>query len=201
MSSFSNSNRPSSIGEAFIQGGNFGDGYSEEKSNIIQANTVKFEDIFKYYEINIDEFNKKTCCPFKFHTENSPSFAYYPETNSFFCFGCKNGGGPVNFVSLIEDISKHLAANKLLKNFYSEKNYNLNINKISEQKNIYLLFSKVVREFIQLNKKSKEAIKFIDKITFSFDTLTQKHSIDNDGLKLLTDKLILKIEEFKCRQL
>ena len=32
----------------------------------------------------------KTCCPF--HTDKTPSFFIYPDSNSFYCFGCCESG-------------------------------------------------------------------------------------------------------------
>ena len=41
-----------------------------------------------------------TClCPF--HSEERPSFTVYTETNSWFCFSCNTGGGPLQLVSLL----------------------------------------------------------------------------------------------------
>ncbi len=41
-------------------------------------------------------------CPF--HSEKTPSFTVYPESNSFYCFGCGAGGTPITFVSKIENL-------------------------------------------------------------------------------------------------
>ncbi|MEI7653518.1 MAG: CHC2 zinc finger domain-containing protein [bacterium] len=35
-------------------------------------------------------------CPL--HDDRSPSFYTYPESNSFYCFGCKQGGNTINYV-------------------------------------------------------------------------------------------------------
>jgi len=40
-------------------------------------------------------------CPF--HAEENPSFTVYEETNSFYCFSCGVGGGPLQLVSRIVD--------------------------------------------------------------------------------------------------
>lgn len=39
-------------------------------------------------------------CPF--HNEKTPSFNIYPDNNSYYCFGCQNGGGVINFIMNIE---------------------------------------------------------------------------------------------------
>lgn len=36
------------------------------------------------------------CCPF--HEEEHPSLVVYPNTRSFFCFGCKASGDVIDFV-------------------------------------------------------------------------------------------------------
>lgn len=41
-------------------------------------------------------------CPF--HNEKTPSFTVYPETQSFYCFGCGAGGDAVGFVRKIENL-------------------------------------------------------------------------------------------------
>lgn len=41
-------------------------------------------------------------CPF--HNEKTPSFTVYPDTQSFYCFGCGAGGEIVNFTRRIENI-------------------------------------------------------------------------------------------------
>jgi hypothetical protein len=42
--------------------------------------------------------NYLALCPF--HQEKHPSFYIYPETNSFYCFGCGKGGDVIKFVQL-----------------------------------------------------------------------------------------------------
>ncbi|MBR0283289.1 MAG: DNA primase [Oscillibacter sp.] len=42
------------------------------------------------------------CCPF--HHEKTPSFSVSPDKQMFYCFGCKKGGGVVNFIMEIENL-------------------------------------------------------------------------------------------------
>ncbi len=44
----------------------------------------------------------KGLCPF--HSEKTPSFTVYPDTQSFYCFGCGAGGDVVNFMMRIENL-------------------------------------------------------------------------------------------------
>ena len=41
-------------------------------------------------------------CPF--HGEKTPSFTVYPETESFYCFGCGAGGDVITFIKKIENL-------------------------------------------------------------------------------------------------
>lgn len=50
-------------------------------------------------------------CPF--HGEKTPSFTVYPETASFYCFGCGAGGDVITFVKRIENLD-YLDAVKFL---------------------------------------------------------------------------------------
>lgn len=50
-------------------------------------------------------------CPF--HNEKTPSFTVYPETNSYYCFGCGAGGDVVTFIRNIENLD-YIEAIKLL---------------------------------------------------------------------------------------
>ena len=50
-------------------------------------------------------------CPF--HGEKTPSFTVYPETASFYCFGCGAGGDAITFIKKIENLD-YLDAVKFL---------------------------------------------------------------------------------------
>ncbi len=53
----------------------------------------------------------KGLCPF--HNERTPSFTVYPETSSFYCFGCGAGGEVITFIRRIENLD-YIEAVKLL---------------------------------------------------------------------------------------
>lgn len=50
-------------------------------------------------------------CPF--HNEKTPSFTVYPDTQSFYCFGCGAGGEIINFTRRIENIDFYEAVKSL----------------------------------------------------------------------------------------
>ena len=47
--------------------------------------------------------NVQGLCPF--HSERSPSFTVFPNTKSFFCFGCGAGGDVITFIMRAENLS------------------------------------------------------------------------------------------------
>ena len=42
------------------------------------------------------------CCPF--HNEKTPSFTVFPDTSSYYCFGCGSGGDVITFVMKMENL-------------------------------------------------------------------------------------------------
>lgn len=52
-----------------------------------------------------------------FHNEIHPSFFIYPETNSFYCYGCQKGGNVINFVQEYYNFSFEKAVEFLLNNY------------------------------------------------------------------------------------
>ena len=46
--------------------------------------------------------NLQGLCPF--HSEKSPSFTVFPNTQSFYCFGCNAGGGVITFIEKAENL-------------------------------------------------------------------------------------------------
>jgi len=45
---------------------------------------------------------KGLCC---FHDDHSPSLTVYPQTQSFYCFGCHLGGDAIEVVKLLDNVS------------------------------------------------------------------------------------------------
>ncbi len=50
-------------------------------------------------------------CPF--HTEKTPSFTIYPDTQNYYCFGCGNGGDVITFIKNYENLD-YIEAVRLL---------------------------------------------------------------------------------------
>ncbi len=55
-----------------------------------------------YLQLKRKGKNLTGLCPF--HSEKTPSFTVYPESQSFYCFGCGAGGDVITFVRRIENL-------------------------------------------------------------------------------------------------
>ena len=57
--------------------------------------TVPILELATYLGIKIDPHNRAIC---PFHKDTNPSLKFYPENNSFYCFGCNIGGSNIDLV-------------------------------------------------------------------------------------------------------
>ena len=55
-----------------------------------------------YVELRKHGRLSKGCCPF--HSEKTPSFTVYEDTQSYYCFGCQKGGDAITFIRDIENL-------------------------------------------------------------------------------------------------
>ena len=69
---------------------------------VIQANPI--ESVAGSY-VQLTRAGSKLKCKCPFHPDSTPSCIFYPENNSFYCFGCHVGGSVINFVQNIEALS------------------------------------------------------------------------------------------------
>jgi len=185
-----NSSAPST-GKAFYQ-------------NLIQkANTVPITRIFKHYRIRLDESHgrAKAICPIPSHKggrENSASFYYYPETNTFYCFGCGASRGCCDLVAAMDGISRAKAAFRILDLYGEEVDEDaiIDADNFSERLEIMVDFSNVVREFRQSNFDEK-ANAHIEHVCSVYDTMNLKHKLDNGALRRLVEELKEEIKSYK----
>lgn len=77
-----------------------------ERSDIVEL-------IGSYVTLRRAGSNYTGLCPF--HSERTPSFTVFPDTQSFFCFGCEAGGDAFTFVMRTENLEYPEAAEFLAK--------------------------------------------------------------------------------------
>lgn len=211
MRNIPNTNGSACPGETPGQDGNLATFFTRPndiKELIYKANSVDIQLVFRYYGLQLNQENRKCVCPFPFHKngkENTASFWYYPETNTFFCFGCKAASRCCDLVSSMENISKPQAAQKILDLFngtleddsfsFEEKESYSQMS--SEKLEILLELSNSVRTFRQTHLDEK-AYCFIEKLCNICDDLIFKHKdkLDNEALKKIINKLIVQINYY-----
>lgn len=167
---------------------------------INQANSVDIELIFQYYGVNLDKHNKKTTCPFLKHkrgSEKTPSLYFYPETNSFYCFGCRTGTRPIDFVSEINNISKIDAAYQIIEMFNTEA---IELVKRPTKNNldigIIIDFSSYIRELLKKNIDNDDNFKKIEEASIFFDKMLLKYpEMDNEAVNILIEKISILIKD------
>lgn len=200
------SNTDGSFGYGEISGetGDFAEitqGKKFYKELIDKANSVPITHIFKHYGLRLNELNKKITCPFKSHKdgrESTASFYYYPNTNTYFCFGCKIGSRACDFVSEMDRCNKYAAANKILKLFKENVNENIVFNQdsFSEKLEIMMKFSNLVRKFRE-TYNDEMSFKYIEHICETYDKLNSKHNLNNEALLSIVNQLIEEINKYK----
>ncbi len=169
------------------------------KELIAKANSVPIKLLFKIYGVRVDEYNKKANCPFPDHNDKTPSFLYYPETNSFYCHGCKAGTRPVDFIVHMEGLARSKAAARVMELCGGEASEDNEFEPIDygERLEIIMEFSNFVREFIQSYPGNNEALLHIENTAAIFDVMNAKYKVDNVALKELIIKLKRKGSAYK----
>lgn len=84
---------------------------SDEFLEQLRANNDIVSVISPYVELKRRGKNLIGLCPF--HNEKTPSFTVYPDSQSFYCFGCGAGGEIISFTRRIENIDFYEAVKSL----------------------------------------------------------------------------------------
>ena len=166
-----------------------------------QANSIPIIKVLKHYRIKVDDYNRRTTCPFKSHKgghESNPSFWYYPETNTFFCYGCRIGAQACNFVAEMDRCTRLQAAYKILEMFGSDVDQNniYNPQDFQERLKIMMDFSNTVRLVFQ-TYQTPEARIYVEQACQKYDEMSLKYKLDNEELQRIVEKLKKYIGLFK----
>ena len=197
----SDNNRSISSRTPSGEAGSFTDdafGQDPDQKLINEANTVSLIKIFRFCGLHINEQNKYSICPFKSHKggrENSASFQYYVETNSFYCFGCNAGGKHAHaceFLAAYDQTSKLASAYKIIKLFENDVDpqaaLNVEQNNFSERLDIMMDFSNAIREFRQ-TYTSEDAWNYAEQTCAQYDSTYLKLDMDNEALFRMVELL------------
>lgn len=205
MHPLSNSNRPNSGSNLQGEGWNAKPTYDTKpisKEQIKQANSIPIISVLGAYGLKISQHTKHIVCPFNRRhrdgQDKSPSFTIYPNTNSFWCFGCKTGSTPIDFVMNKRDINFHDAVIEILKILSNEISFDNNENAIidfNQRLEILVEFSSFVRS--KISSSDKFDLGYIESVCATLDEFNRKYNknMTNDALLSIVDKLKQKINE------
>jgi DNA primase len=77
-------------------------------------NITDIVELLKHYEIQLTPVGDRFMCHCLFHSgDNTPSMCIYPQTNSFYCFGCNQSGDIITLLMKLEKISYTEAVQQL----------------------------------------------------------------------------------------
>ena len=117
--------------------------------------------ISQYVTLTRAGSNLKGLCPF--HSEKTASFTVFPDTRSFYCFGCGAGGDVITFVKRIENIEYPAALEQLAKragiSLPSEKDERY----ASKRSRFYDMNRDAAKFFHSCLKESPEAVDYLKK--------------------------------------
>jgi hypothetical protein len=184
---------------------------SKTNNNILNIlnSKVLLKDIFDIFNIEFEEkyspsgWTHYRNCPFPNHNDSSPSFYYNPNDNFFNCFGCKEKGKAINFVSAYKGVTVYEASDIILDLISGINLESIEENNKKDQVNaintLLLSFSNSVNCFLS-NNKTKDAKEFIEKITWTLDIYLHTHmqdaNINPKHLKSIIKILLRKIYSY-----
>jgi len=88
---------------------NFVEKLASAKSQINIVNLIEYT---AWIKLNTGRRLNK--CPFPSHKDGTASFKVYVDTNTFYCFGCKQWGDIVHFVEYLTNCSRSDAMKKII---------------------------------------------------------------------------------------
>jgi len=161
------------------------------KIDLIKQN-LSLVDLLEFYQFRLYRKGRLYAIRCPFHTDNIPSLFIYPDTNTFYCFGCGKAGDAIDFVKEYFEISTSEAINKILDDFNispENPNYNFNVPMRQEEQTKDWLFYYDILEYIDyLYTKIKKAPRTIDDLDNPFFIeACHKH----EYIKYLLEKLSL----------
>ena len=117
--------------------------------------------ISQYVTLTRAGSNLKGLCPF--HSEKTASFTVFPDTRSFYCFGCGAGGDVISFVKRIENIEYPAALEQLAKRAGISLPTEKDEQYASKRARFYDMNRDAAKFFHSCLKDSPEALEYIKK--------------------------------------
>jgi DNA primase len=151
-------------------------------TNILRSLNISFSNIV----YSASGWTHNRVCPFKDHSDRSPSFWFHPEGNKFNCFGCSRGGGPVQFLSIYNGKSQTQVAKELCQTYGDLDDVVDEINEELQEKidNLILESSDYFKKFMKNHLNNEKLVKFVENLTWSLDVYLEKLDFANSNVEI-----------------
>lgn len=142
-----------------------------EIQNVIDSTDI-VSLVSEYVKLDKQGKNYKGLCPF--HHEDTPSFIVSPEKKYAKCFGCGNGGNPIDFLIKIENIDFNTALHKLAK----KNGIKLSDSGFTEKANPLMKYYQIMntslafyQKYLENTKEGLEALEYMHKRGLDDETI------------------------------
>lgn len=157
---------------------------ANKKINLISAlknNNIFFDDV----SYSPSGWTHKRICPFPDHHDKSPSFHCNSLENRFWCFGCKKGGGIVQFLSFYTGAKQTEIAKTLLAKYGDLDEVFVEVeDQLYEEIDALILgVSEYFKTFIIKYSNKPKAIHFAESLLWCLDVYLEKHSIKKSNIE------------------
>ncbi len=145
---------------------------SDEFLEQLRANNDIVSVISPYVELRRRGKNLVGLCPF--HNEKTPSFTVYPDSQSFYCFGCGAGGEIISFTRRIENLDFYEAVKSLAdRSGMAMPDDSFDDSLIVKRKRIYEMNREAAKFFHQtlMSEKGKVALDYYLKRGYTMSTI------------------------------
>ncbi len=176
---------------------NHGEKVWGEENIFHEANNVSIVEVIQHFLPYTDLSSKKIICPIPSHkggAENSASFHIHPGKNQFYCFGCKAGQRPIDFVVAMTGCTRVEAAVQLTTSTYSKVVSYFQEENQKERFAILLSFSQTIKKF---REQFPEHSLVAEDLSEVFDALCSKHSLSNAALTEASNQLLSTLEHYE----
>ena len=123
-------------------------------------------EVVEHYGVDLQKRGKLHIgfCPFH-NDRNNPNLTVYPHTDSWYCFSCRVGGDVIQFIAMIENVSR----SEVMKRFASAS-IKAKLDQLKKPSTIdfreetNLLISDVCRQYLQKDRRSlPQILKILEK--------------------------------------
>lgn len=135
----------------------------------MKLSEVPILDVIKS-RVELSKRGKHYYCSCPFHHEDTPSMVVYPNTNSYYCFGCHDNGTPLKFIEKYEKVSKTDAKKILIDDYGVDEELDSIISPKEQKLLDFISFSNIYLNCID-NTNSNTANKYLKTRGINHETI------------------------------